>query len=336
MNRPPLILERLHIEASSRSRAENGYAIRAAQRKHGLDHDLPLAVFYELLGAITAVSEIRFHGWGDPLGNPDILPMLAAAKKSGARVVLVTDAVRFTDDHANALVRDGIDSVVFPLAGLTEESNFRRRGTSLFAAATAIKRLHTVQAVHQSALPEIAARYTLTRSGLASELDALPDFLTRLGVQAVAMRPLSYATSPETECDTLVPDTQEAYEALADRLRRLAGETAARGIRLDSQVVYGGQSRFRCPDIPGSAFFVAADGALSPCPLCNVPVAETACYRFHGQDIPFPHDVRGNLHTTSLPAIWNAEAYKEFRYQHDTGTPPAGCADCWRSFLASV
>ena len=34
--------------------------------------------------------------------------------------------------HANALVRDGVAEVLFPLAGLTEETNFRRRGTSLY------------------------------------------------------------------------------------------------------------------------------------------------------------------------------------------------------------
>ena len=335
MNRP-IILDRLHVEASSRSRAETGYAIRDGHKRRRLDNDLPPALFYKLLDAVTAVAEIRFHGWGDPLANPDILPMLGAAKKRGARATLVTDAGRFSDEHANALVRDGIDAVVFPIAGLTEDANFRRRGTSLFAATAAIERLRTVQAVHQSALPEIAVRYTLTRSGLTRELDALPEFLAGLGVAAASVRPLSYATGPETEYDALVPEDQEAYDALADRLRRAAEAAAALGIRLDSKAIHGGQTRFRCPDTPGSALFVAADGAVSPCPLRNIPLPDPASYRFHGRDIPFPRDVRGNLHAASLADIWNDPGYQEFRYLHDTNVPPPGCAGCWRSFLTKV
>jgi MoaA/NifB/PqqE/SkfB family radical SAM enzyme len=332
----PLVLDRLHIEASSRSRAESGYTIRAGHKKHWLDHDLPLPLFVKMLGDVSAVAEIRFHGWGDPLANADILPMLAAAKKTGARVVLTTDAGRFGDEHANAIVRDGIDALVFPLAGLTEETNFRRRGTSLFSVLAAIDRLRTVQAVHQSTLPEITIRYTLTRPGLAQEIEALPEFLAKIGVTAAFLRPLSYATSLQNECDVLVPEDQDTYDRIAGQLQRVTAAAAEKGIRLDCRLVHGGQDRFHCPDTPGSALFVAADGAVSPCPLRNVPIPASATYRFHGHDIPFPRDVRGNLHTTSLADIWNAADYREFRYKHDTDSPPAGCAGCWRSFLVKV
>jgi len=332
----PFVLDRLFIEASSRSRAETGYTIHAGHKKHWLDHDLPLALFSGLVRELTAVAVIRFQGWGDPLANPEILPMLAVAKKTGARVELVTDAGCFTDDHANALVRDGVDQVVFTIAGLSEEANFRRRGTSLFSVLEAVNRLRTVRAVHQSRLPAIGVRYTLTRSGFAAECDQLPEFLARVGFEAASVRLLSYATSPQTEDDTLVPVTVAAYERVSVRLHRLAAEAAARGVRLDSRLVNGGQTRFHCPDTPGSALFVAADGAVSPCPFRNVPVIPPASYRFHGQDIPFPHDVRGSLRTTPLAAIWNEPAYQEFRFQHDTDTPPEGCAGCWRSFLTTL
>jgi MoaA/NifB/PqqE/SkfB family radical SAM enzyme len=332
----PLVLDLLHVEASSRSRAETGYTIRAGHRKHWLDHDLPLALWQQVLGAVRDVAEIRFHGWGDPLANPDILPMLALAAKAGARVAVVTDGARLKDEEAGAMVRDGIDRVIFPLAGLTEATNFRRRGASLFAALAAMDRLRTVCAVHEAGRPEIAVRYTLTRSGLAAELDRLPEFLDRIGVRTASLRPLSYATRPETEADTLVPDDQEAYDRLADRLRRVRAAAAAYGIALDCRLVHGGVSRFRCPDTPGASLFLAADGAVSPCALRNVPIPQPASYRFHGRDIPFPHDIRGNLHATPLSAVWNDPEYREFRYSHDTGTPPPGCAGCWRSFWVAV
>lgn len=332
----PLVLDRLLVEASSRSRAETGYTIRAGNRKHWLNHDLPLPLWRKVLAEIRDVAAIRFHGWGDPLANPDILPMLTAASKTGARVTVVTDGSRLGDETANALVRDDIDAVVFPLAGLTEETNFRRRGTSLFAALAAMDRLRTVRAVHQSGLPEIAVRYTLTRSGLTGELDRLPEFLERIGVRAASVRPLSYATGPETEADTLVPADQEAYDRVAARLRRVMEDAAGRGIALDCRLVHGGATRFHCPDNPGSSLFLAADGAVSPCALRNAPLADPARYRFHGRDIPFPRDVRGNLHTATLGTVWNEQAYREFRFQHDTDTPPQGCGGCWRSYWVVV
>jgi|GEM_PF-3575939 len=333
----PIILDVLHVEASSRSRAETGYTIRAGHKKHWLEQDLPLSLFEKLLGAITAVAEVRFQGWGDPLANPDILAMLALAKKKGARTVLCTDAGRFTDAHANALVRDGIDAVVFPLAGLTEDTNFRRRGTSLFAVLSAMDRLRTVQAVHEIHLPEVIVRYSLTRSGLLGhELEELPRFLEGISVRSALVRPLSYATSQHTEFDVIVPEDQTAYDRVAETMRLAAADAAARGIRLDCRLVHGGVSRFHCPDTPGSGLFLAADGAVSPCPLRNVPLAGESSYRFHGQDVPFPHDVRGNLHTETLAAIWNEPDYREFRYKHDTDTPPEGCAGCWRSYLVPV
>ncbi|WP_428564037.1 MAG: SPASM domain-containing protein [Solidesulfovibrio sp. DCME] len=337
MNRPPVILDLLHVEASSRSRAETGFTIRAGHKKHWLDHDLPLELFRKALTAIDAVATVRFHGWGDPLANPDILAMVAAAGKKGAATVLVTDAARFTDSHANALVRDGLTAIVFPLAGLTEETNFRRRGTSLFAVLAAIDKLGTVRAVHESNLPRLQVRYTLTRTGLAAgELRLLPRFLQGLGVTAAAVRPLSYATSPQTEYDVLVPEDQAAYDTVAAAMAEARRDAAGRGIDLDCKLVHGGARRFRCPDTPGSSLFLAADGAISPCPLRNVPLPDPASYRFHGRDLPFPRDVRGNLHTDALAAVWNAAAYRDFRYAHDTDTAPAGCAGCWRSFLTAV
>jgi len=332
----PLVLDRLVVEASSRSRAETGYTIHAGHKKDWLDHDLPLPLFTELLRDVAAVSVIRFQGWGDPLANPDILPMLAMAKRAKARVELVTDAARFTDDHANALVRDRVDQVLFLLAGISEEANFRRRGTSLFSVLDAVNRLRTIRAVHQSSLPEIAARYTLTRSGFAAECDQLPEFLARAGFEAASVRLLSYATGPVAEDDTLVPTTEVVYARVRGRLQRLIDESRERGIRLDGRLVNGGQTRFHCPDIPGSALFVAADATVSPCPFRNVPVSPPASYRFHGQERRFPHDVRGSLHTTPLTAIWNDPEYQEFRFKHDTDTPPEGCVGCWRSFLTAV
>lgn len=332
----PLVFDRLLIEASSRSRAEIGYCLRAGHKRRWLEHDLPAALFEKALREVVAVTEIRFHGWGDPLANADILPMLSAAKHSGARTVLVTDGSRLTDEHATGLVRDDIDAVVFPLAGLSEDTNFRRRGTSLYAVLAAIDRLATVKAVHQSVLPEIRVRYSLARPGLSGELDALPQFLVGIGATAASIRPLSYATSPDTEYDTLVPSDQAAFDAVAARLREVAATAATLGIRLDSRLVHGGQTRFRCPDAPASSLFIAADGSVSPCPLRNVPIADPAGYRFHGHTIPFPRDVRGNLHNDSLAAIWNAPEYRDFRYCHDTDTPPDGCAGCWRSFWVGV
>lgn len=337
MIRPPFILDRLLVEASSRSRAESGFTIRAGHKKHWLDNDLPLALFKKALADIDAVAEVRFHGWGDPLANPDILAMLAAAKKKGAQTTLVTDAVRFTDAHANALVRDGLDAVVFPLAGITEDTNFRRRGTSLYAVMAAIDRLRTVRAVHMSSLPQIRARYTLTRTGLAAgELQRLPQFLESLGMTAASVRPLSYATSPETEYDVLVPEDQAAFDAVAAALVEAGRDAASHGVSLDCKLVHGGATRFFCPDTPGSSLFLAADGAISPCALRNVPLPDPASYRFHGRDIPFPRDVRGNLHATPLAAIWNDPAYRDFRYAHDTDAAPSGCAGCWRSFWVAV
>lgn len=332
----PLVFDRLLVEASSRSRAEIGYCLRAGHKRRWLDHDLPAELFERMLRELVSVTEIRFHGWGDPLTNPDILTLLSAAKHTGARTVLVTEGSKLTDAHATGLVRDDIDAVVFPLAGLTEDTNFRRRGTSLYAVLAAIDRLNTVKAVHQSSLPEIRVRYSLTRSGLAAELDALPRFLAGLGATAASLRPLSYATCPETEYDTLVPGDQADFDAISARLREAAAAAASLGVRLDSRLVHGGQTRFRCPDTPGSALFIAADGSVSPCPLRNVPIPDPASYRFHGRDVPFPRDVRGNLHTDSLAAIWNAPAYGDFRFCHDTDTPPAGCADCWRSYWVDV
>lgn len=336
MNRPPVVLDRLLVEASSRSRVETGHDLRAGHKRRWIDRDLPLPVFLRLLGAVTAVEEIRFHGWGDPLANPDILAMLAAAAKTGARVVLVTDAGRFDDTHANALVRDGVHAVVFPLAGLSEESNFQRCGTSLFSVMSAIDRLRTVRAVHQSVLPEIAVRYTLTRSGLTRELDALPDFLAGIGATAASVHPLSLAATAAAEQETVVPADQKAYDTLAERLRVAVARAAARGVRLDCRLVHGGQARFRCPDTPGSALFVAGDGMVSPCALGNVPIAGSAAYRFHGRDIPFPRDVRGDLRETAFGAIWRDSGYADFRLAHDIGTPPDGCVRCWRPFLADI
>ena len=66
--------------------------------------------------------DVFFGGYGEPLAHPEILEMVAAAKRSGATVELITNAILLSEPVARRLIELGLDRLWVSIDGATPAS----------------------------------------------------------------------------------------------------------------------------------------------------------------------------------------------------------------------
>ncbi len=76
----------------------------------------------EDLKSFSSVPSVFFGGFGEPLFHPDIVEMVAAAKRIGTRVELITNATLLTAETSRQLIEAGLDTIWISLDGARPES----------------------------------------------------------------------------------------------------------------------------------------------------------------------------------------------------------------------
>ena len=125
-------------------------------------------IFQKVLSGIKGIKplpSIFFGGFGEPLAHPEIIPMIAQAKKLGSEVELITNGTALTLEISTQLVNAGLDRIWFSLDGARPESYMDiRLGASLPYVIEQINILRSIRADNSSmwagALEEQRARRT--------------------------------------------------------------------------------------------------------------------------------------------------------------------------------
>ncbi len=96
---------------------------------------MDMATYRRLAAGLSEVPSLRtmaFWGLGEPLLHPDIVEMVAEAKRLGAETELITNAVLLDREMAEGLVTAGLDLLVVSVEGSSSESHAGvRPGTDL-------------------------------------------------------------------------------------------------------------------------------------------------------------------------------------------------------------
>lgn len=253
------------------------------------------------------VDEVERHallvvlwGWGEPFVCPSVYEMIGYARARGLRVVSSTNGHLFAKaEHAQGVVRSGLDALIVSLSGTTQEAYQRFRGGRLEAAIDGVRAIVAAKRASGSRTPHVQLSYIVTDYAEA-QISGLQEFARGLGVDGLSLKKLNTASvKPSSGPDRTLP---------ADlRLRRFR---------------YSDDGRTRVPaaDNPCKAMWhkpmLRWDGTVNPCE-----------YDFDGTY------VLGDVGRQPFAEIWSGAPYRELRrrFRGDWRSIP-NCTRCTYAF----
>lgn len=284
------------------------------------------ATFARIMDGIRAFplpQKVFFGGFGEPLFHPDIVTMVAQAKKRGASVELITNGTLLDEKRAREMIAAGLDVLWVSLDGATPESYTDvRLGAALPTVIENIAQFRRLRPTAQLPSPEIGIVFV----AMARNVHDLPDVL-RLARRLGATRFMVSNVLPHTpemrdevlyryamSNDTYFPSPREPQLTTPKMdAERLANPALYEAICGNWNLNFTGTQHHltsdRCPFIEAGATAVGCDGGVSPC----LPLLHSNHNYLNGLDRHARRYVVGNINERSLPELWHAPEYAAFR-----------------------
>jgi radical SAM protein with 4Fe4S-binding SPASM domain len=252
---------------------------------------------------------ILLWDWGEPFLNPQIYNMIGYASERGIKLVSSTNGHLFAQhDHAERVVRSGLDTLIVALDGITQETYERyRQGGELDDVLQGIRTIVARKRALNSNTPLINLRFLVMRHN-EHEIPKLPDLARSLGVDALTFNTLNSHCQETDPTKRALLETR--YQEFLPRNRRY--------------------QRFRYT-LTGDKRRVERN----PCKrLWNNPAIHwdgtvTSCFFDYGEKRKL-----GNVGTDTLGAIWRGVEYRKLRRAFRLGWEKLPlCSDCSNSFV---
>ncbi len=132
---------------------------------------------------------ILFWDWGEPFLNPNAYEMIRYARNRGIKVMSTTNGHVFASgDHAQKVVKSGLDVLVFSVDGVTQETYQRYRAAGrLETVFEGIKKVIAAKKLLASKTPLVNLRFIVMKHN-EQEIPQLKDLSRSLGVDALTLR----------------------------------------------------------------------------------------------------------------------------------------------------
>jgi MoaA/NifB/PqqE/SkfB family radical SAM enzyme len=317
----------IQVEVTTSCQAACSYCPRTVYQEHWTSRHLALATFRRLLPILKRARLVHLQGWGEPFLHPDFFTLVSLARQAGCQVGTTTNGMLLEADSLRRVVDLEMAVVAFSLAGVGENNDAVRRGTSFAAVLEKIEALNEIKARKGALLPKVHVAYMLLHSGL-DDLALLPQALAGLGVSQVVVSTLDFVAQPSLAGESLKLATPEEYREAAARLDELADQGRRQGLKIHAQLAPPDAWPNSCSENIARALCVAADGAIAPCVFLNLPV-EAATYVTREGDRSYRSLRFGVVEEDqSLLRIWRSPDYREFRRVWSRGNTPLACRGC--------
>ncbi len=324
LQRMPM-LDWIQVEITSRCNASCRYCPRTAYGNRWADRDLSWDLFHALLPFFATTRLVHLQGWGEPLLHRDFFDMIGLARKAGCRVSTTTNGMLLDQQNITRLVESGIDHAAVSLAGIGKQNDGIRRGTEFKTILGAISGIAAVKKALASDTPAVNVSYLLLNSQVSSLADIVPALEGR-GIENVIISTLDFVPARDLESERIAPENETKYRELKGKLDGLVEEGKRAGLTVHYRLADPGKSYHTCTENIGQAFFVSADGAVSPCVFTNIP-ASGVSHIVEGCDEIYERFTFGNLCENPLSSIWLNDRYAEFRKSFRK-TPISRCRQC--------
>jgi radical SAM protein with 4Fe4S-binding SPASM domain len=287
---------------------------------------MDFGVFRRLIGQFPEISELQLQGLGEPLLHPHFFDMVRYAAERGIRVSTNTNLTVMSEARAEECVRSGLHSLHVSLDGASKAVYEAIRVRARFERVLRnLRRVTRAREVLGGSLPHIHVVAVVMRDNLHE----LPD-LVRLthaeGVESLSVQHLCHDFGEPSLPQQYRPmrafvDEQTLLHEDRERIERYfaAARDAARALNLPLRLpnvrprvhAPGTPGRQRC-DWPWRGAYISYDGKAMPC--CMVATPD----RIHF----------GDMTVQGVAPVWNNDAYRRFREQLDSDTPPDVCRSC--------
>jgi MoaA/NifB/PqqE/SkfB family radical SAM enzyme len=285
---------------------------------------LSLDEFRSLVDQMPDLRRAVLHGIGEPLLNRDLPAMIAYLHARAIFTVFNTNAALLTRRRQVELIDSGLDEMRVSLDSSTPETYARIRGIPAFERVVEnLAEMVETRRWRGARTPSLSIWVTALRDNL-EELPAIVDLAARIGVEEVYLqRMVFWGEGLATREHSVFRQWQaEAERAIAEAERRAtAGGVRFRGADAlsprASLLERTPQSEpWRACSRPLRLAYVTARGTALPC--CIAPFT----------DAPFDSLRLGNYLDDGVDAVWNSAAYRAFREQLYSSSPPASCRNC--------
>jgi len=275
----------------------------------GLDRPTGLMGFDIFKKVIDEVGDYVFlillWDWGEPFLNPSVYDMIAYAKERNIKIVSSTNGHLFSQgEHADKLVRSGIDTIIFAVDGITQETYERyRKSGDLGRVVEGIKRVAAAKRALNASAPLINLRFLPMRHN-EHEIPMLDDFARPLGVDVLTLKTLNPYHGGE--CDSTDVDGNEFVpeNVLYQRFKYNPKD----GLRIRRR-------KNPCKALWNNPI-IHWDGKVSPCTFD-----------------PHDHYVVGDIDTAAFKDVWWGADYRQLRRQFRENYRSIGlCSECTCAF----
>lgn len=283
-------------------------------------------VYCRLVDQFAGVRELHLQGMGEPLMHPRFCDMVRYAAQRGMEVSTNTNLTLLSERRADELVRCGLQELSISIDGASAEVYEAIRLRARFSRVLRnLDRLVAARAHIGSPLPRIRIVTVLMQRNL-HELPDLVRLVHEHGADGLFVQRLchdfSEAGLPEryrplrefVDLESLDRDDPDRIARYFNEARDLAYRLAV-GLRLPSPRANphppARKGRERC-DWPWGGAYLSYAGDAMPCCIVATP-----------DRINF-----GNMAAAGVRAVWNNDAYSDFRKRLAEGPPPDVCRTC--------
>lgn len=338
-------LSKLYVEITTTCNLDCQMCMRRAwDEPIGL---MSLDVFAGLMaqiGHLPAPPTVHLSGYGEPMHHPDFLEMVRLAKATGARVEATTNGTLLTRERAQTLVDLQLDRLVVSIDGVSPGIYHEIRTlASLDRVVDNLRWLHRfrLRKWGRHGKPRLALAFVAMRRNV-DDLPKLPALASYVGAWEILVSNVVPHTA-EMQEEILYED---ALRACAFRASRWVPDMSLPKMDLAGPVmqplerVFASRVSVSLLDASLSArndycrfaqegyAAIRWDGEVSPC----LSLLHNHPEYIRGRRKDVTHLSLGNIKEQSLPAIWESDAFSEFRsrLREFHFSPCSTCGGCER------
>ena len=276
-------------------RKEDKRSLLKATRLAG--KNLDFSTLTHLIDQFPHLSKLDVQGMGEPLINPDFIPMLEFTSRRNITTQFFTNATLLSSEMSHALLQQRISEISISLDGATAQTyEFIRFGADFIQVVDNISELVEARKNARKKKPIIRLSAVITSQNV-EELPNLVRLGHQLGVDQVVATQFK-CISPDLE--SWIPD-HETLLRVVEESRRIADEinfpfAIEFSLQNKEQIYPANLSISRCL-YPWFSINITIDGNLTPCSY--LPIAD-------GWEL-------GNVFQTPFTEIWNSTSFQSLR-----------------------
>lgn len=293
---------------------------------HGAPAFMALDIFRKLVGQMPQLRELHLQGLAEPLLHPRFFDMVRFAALRGVDVSTTTNMTLMSEARALECVRSGLRSMHVSIGaadGPADESI--RKRAKYDKVLRNLRRVLAAKAALASELPHVHMVAVVMQSNLA-QLPGLVRLAAAEGALSLSVQHLGRSSGEASlplRCQPMrdFVDQQTLQHENAGRVAHVFAETRALADQLGLALRLpnppprahrpGVAGRERC-DWPWRGPYLRYDGQAMPCCIVGTP----------------DHINFGNMARDGVDEVWNSDAYRAFRQQHFSLSPPDVCRSC--------